>query len=309
MLVISWFIPDDIVSSIILLTDSSTSRLHHMVRSWPRSDGCSHQGCSSSKQAGWRIQDSKGIRRVDIVKNPSLPPSWIVFYVQVISSYYISKRKNYTSTRNFSFTYKNRFFSARKHGLVEAAARNNLSDMTAIVAFPGGIGTLDELFEILALIQLERIGSKFQVPFLLMNYDSFYSKLLEFLDDCRKMGTVSSGEVESLWKVCSGNPEALEYLAAFYGHPQRIEQWDLGQEKISSARIGILKTFYLQRLNKHCFSEFMDLHVCSTHLHCIHGLLSLEVGWKHPSSWLLYRNLLESSKANWWAPCVQFWRR
>ncbi|KAG6489578.1 hypothetical protein ZIOFF_050853 [Zingiber officinale] len=109
-----------------------------------------------------------------------------------------------------------RFFSARKHGLVEAAVRNNPSDMTAIVAFPGGIGTLDELFEMLALIQLERIGSKFQVPFLLMNYDSFYSKLLEFLDDCRKWGTVSSGEVESLWKVCSGNHEALDYLAATY---------------------------------------------------------------------------------------------
>ncbi|KAG6492726.1 hypothetical protein ZIOFF_047691 [Zingiber officinale] len=109
-----------------------------------------------------------------------------------------------------------RFFSARKHGLVEAAVRNNPSDMTAIVAFPGGIGTLDELFEMLALIQLERIGSKFQVPFLLMNYDSFYSKLLEFLDDCRKWGTVSSGEVESLWKVCSGNHEALDYLAAFF---------------------------------------------------------------------------------------------
>ncbi|WOK99699.1 hypothetical protein Cni_G08411 [Canna indica] len=109
-----------------------------------------------------------------------------------------------------------RFFSARKHGLVDAAVRNNLSDMTAIVALPGGIGTIDEVFEILALIQLERIGSKFPVPFLLMNYDSFYSKLLDFLDDCEKWGTVASGEVESLWKVCSGNSEALDYLAEFY---------------------------------------------------------------------------------------------
>ncbi|XP_048335353.2 probable cytokinin riboside 5'-monophosphate phosphoribohydrolase LOGL10 isoform X3 [Ziziphus jujuba] len=112
-----------------------------------------------------------------------------------------------------------RFFSARKHGLVDAVVRNCSSDRTAVVALPGGIGTLDELFEILALIQLERIGSQLQVPVLLMNYDSFYSKLLDFLDDCENWGTVSKGEVASLWKVCDSNLEALAYLAEFYGLP------------------------------------------------------------------------------------------
>ncbi|KAL7088025.1 hypothetical protein ACP275_13G104500 [Erythranthe tilingii] len=110
-----------------------------------------------------------------------------------------------------------RFFSARKHGLVDAAARASSSDKTAVVVLPGGIGTLDEAFEILALIQLERIGSIFPVPFILMNYDSFYSKLLEFIDDCEGWGTVSNGEVASLWKVCDTNSEALAYLAEYYG--------------------------------------------------------------------------------------------
>lgn len=109
-----------------------------------------------------------------------------------------------------------RFFSARKHGLVDAAVRTNSSDRTAVVALPGGVGTLDEIFEILALIQLERIGSVLPVPFLLMNYDSFYSKLLEFLDDCKEWGTVAEGEIASLWKVCDNNLEALAYLAEFY---------------------------------------------------------------------------------------------
>ncbi|XP_042519677.1 probable cytokinin riboside 5'-monophosphate phosphoribohydrolase LOGL10 isoform X2 [Macadamia integrifolia] len=109
-----------------------------------------------------------------------------------------------------------RFFSARKHGLVDAAVRNAASDRTAVVALPGGIGTLDEVFEVLTLIQLERIGSELPVPFLLMNYDSFYSKLLGFLDDCEDWGTVSKGEVASLWKVCNDNSEALEYLKKFY---------------------------------------------------------------------------------------------
>lgn len=109
-----------------------------------------------------------------------------------------------------------RFFSARKHGLVDAVVRSTSSDRTAVVALPGGIGTLDEVFEILALIQLERIGSVLPVPFLLMNYDSFYSKLLDFLDGCEDWGTVSNGEVASLWKVCDNNSEALAYLAEFY---------------------------------------------------------------------------------------------
>ncbi|XP_004294450.1 PREDICTED: probable cytokinin riboside 5'-monophosphate phosphoribohydrolase LOGL10 [Fragaria vesca subsp. vesca] len=109
-----------------------------------------------------------------------------------------------------------RFFSARKHGLVDAAVRSSSADKTAVVALPGGIGTLDEMFEILALIQLQRIGSELPVPFLLMNYDSFYSKLLDFLDDCEVWGTLSKGEVSCLWKVCDSNSEALSYLAEFY---------------------------------------------------------------------------------------------
>lgn len=120
-----------------------------------------------------------------------------------------------------------RFFSARKHGLVDAVVRSCRCERTAVVALPGGIGTLDEVFEILALIQLERIGSELPVPFLLMNYDSFYSKLLEFLDDCEVLGTVSRGEVASLWRVCADNYEALAYLADFYDRPFSYAKEDM----------------------------------------------------------------------------------
>jgi hypothetical protein len=51
------------------------------------------------------------------------------------------------------------FFSARKHGLVDAGVRVKETDRTVFVALPGGVGTLDEFFEVLALIQLRRIGS------------------------------------------------------------------------------------------------------------------------------------------------------
>ncbi|KAJ7557902.1 hypothetical protein O6H91_04G014700 [Diphasiastrum complanatum] len=110
-----------------------------------------------------------------------------------------------------------RFFSARKHGLVDAGVRSSLCDHTAFIALPGGIGTLDEAFEILTLIQLDRIGSKYPVPFLLMNYDGYYNHLISFLQTCEVRGTISDGEIDLLWRVCRNNSEALEYLADFYG--------------------------------------------------------------------------------------------
>jgi predicted Rossmann-fold nucleotide-binding protein len=143
--------------------------------------------------------------------------------------------------RSLSAKLNFRFFSARKHGLVDAVVRSNHTDRTAVIALPGGIGTLDELFEIMALIQLERIGSKLPVPFLLLNYDSYYSKLLDFLNDCQEWGTVARGEVASLWKVCSGNHEALEYLAEFYNVPAVERNYRLSpqmnQQRISYAKI------------------------------------------------------------------------
>lgn len=139
-----------------------------------------------------------------------------------VGGFKIGKEANEWTTTNFhpylpSKTYLTcRFFSARKHGLVDAAVRSNSSDRTAVVALPGGIGTLDEMFEILALIQLQRVGSELPVPFLLMNYDAFYSKLLGFLSDCEDWGTMTNGEVASLIKVCNNNAEALAYIGEFY---------------------------------------------------------------------------------------------
>ena len=94
--------------------------------------------------------------------------------------------------------------------------RNNSFDRTAFICFPGGIGTLDELFEILTLIQLDRIGSSFPVPFLFLNYDDFYTHLLRFMATCKEFGTVGEGEFEKLCHVSTSNLDALEYLADFY---------------------------------------------------------------------------------------------
>ncbi|KAL6284156.1 hypothetical protein ACE6H2_015085 [Prunus campanulata] len=82
------------------------------------------------------------------------------------------------------------FFSARRHGVVDAAVRSRRSS---------DIGPLLLLY--------------------LVGLDSFYSKLLGFLDDCKDWGTLSNGEITSLWKVCDSNSEALAYLAGFHNLP------------------------------------------------------------------------------------------
>ena len=110
------------------------------------------------------------------------------------------------------------FFSARKHGLVDAGVRDGKeSTKTAFFCLPGGIGTLDEFAEILTLFQLRRIGSEEKVPFVLMNYDGVFDKLLEFItESCIEHGLVNRGEMEEHLKVCSTNEEALAYLKEFY---------------------------------------------------------------------------------------------
>jgi len=58
----------------------------------------------------------------------------------------------------------------RKHKL--------LADSDAVVALPGGCGTLEELFE---AITLKRLGLYFN-PIVLLNTKDFYTPLLRFMD-------------------------------------------------------------------------------------------------------------------------------
>ena len=48
--------------------------------------------------------------------------------------------------------------------MLDAAVRSSSFDRIVVVALPSGIGTIDEVFEILALIQLEWIGTELPVP-------------------------------------------------------------------------------------------------------------------------------------------------
>lgn len=49
---------------------------------------------------------------------------------------------------------------ARKQGLLWAGSRARRSDRAGFVALPGGVGTLDELLDLLAIRQLNMHGSR-----------------------------------------------------------------------------------------------------------------------------------------------------
>ena len=78
-----------------------------------------------------------------------------------------------------------------------------IEDSDVFIVLPGGVGTLDELFEVLALTDLEyhqkRVG--------LLNTFGYYDQLLAFLDHATKEGFIAK-ECRS-WLFVEDNPDTL----------------------------------------------------------------------------------------------------
>lgn len=75
------------------------------------------------------------------------------------------------------------------------------------VIFPGGFGTLDELFEVLTLLQTKKL--KKQIPLIL--YGSEYWKQVVNFDTLVKYGTISKCDLD-LFKICDTVEDAFTYL-------------------------------------------------------------------------------------------------
>jgi uncharacterized protein (TIGR00730 family) len=100
-------------------------------------------------------------------------------------------------TPDLSFNFH--YFAIRKmHFLMRAAA---------ITVFPGGFGTLDELFESLTLIQTGRMA---RVPFLLFG-EAFWRRIIDF-DALVEAGTIAEEDLDLLRFVETAD-EAWEALA------------------------------------------------------------------------------------------------
>ena len=74
----------------------------------------------------------------------------------------------------------------------------------AFVILPGGFGTFEELFEVLAW-QTLKLHAK---PVVLVNVAGFYDKLLEFMEICEREGMLRGNRAALL--VADGVEEALE---------------------------------------------------------------------------------------------------
>jgi len=96
---------------------------------------------------------------------------------------------------NFEFHY----FFMRKFWFVYLAK--------GLVIFPGGFGTLDELFEVLTLIQTEKVKKKLPIVI----YGSEYWNQIINIDNMVKYGVISKADRE-LIQFCDTVDEAFDYL-------------------------------------------------------------------------------------------------
>lgn len=85
----------------------------------------------------------------------------------------------------------------------------------AFIIAPGGIGTLDEFFQILTLVEL---GQK-KAPIVIYNTDGYYDDMLVFMKKCLNHGFIRERAM-TLFQVCTTAEEALDALEKGYASLQ-----------------------------------------------------------------------------------------
>lgn len=94
----------------------------------------------------------------------------------------------------------------------------------AFLAVPGGIGTFDELFEILTLRQLGRHSK----PVVLFNLRGYFDPLLAMLDKAIEDGFMKE-ECRTLWASFTDADQLLDYLEQYHGEIGFFKEVDHGQ--------------------------------------------------------------------------------
>jgi uncharacterized protein (TIGR00730 family) len=101
-----------------------------------------------------------------------------------------------------SLSFKFHYFALRKmHFMMRAKA---------MVAFPGGFGTLDELFEVITLVQTRKANP---IPIIL--FGSEYWKRLLNMDVLVEEGAISAADL-NLFQYCDEPQQAWDVIEAFY---------------------------------------------------------------------------------------------
>ena len=106
---------------------------------------------------------------------------------------------NLYSPKDLSFEFH--YFFIRKYWFLYMAK--------AVVAFPGGVGTMDELFESLTLVQTGKVTK--EMPIILYGSE-FWQDVVNF-DKLVEWGTISPGDV-NLFRIIDTVDEAFDYLTS-----------------------------------------------------------------------------------------------
>jgi uncharacterized protein (TIGR00730 family) len=115
-----------------------------------------------------------------------------------------------TNELNFEFHY----FFMRKFWFAYLAK--------ALVVFPGGFGTMDELFEILTLVQTRKLAKKITI---LLYGEDFWREVINF-EALVRYGTISPGDLE-LFHFANTPEEALHILQS-----SLVVQPEVGTEEV-----------------------------------------------------------------------------
>ncbi|MGB6032030.1 MAG: LOG family protein, partial [Bacteroidota bacterium] len=83
----------------------------------------------------------------------------------------------------------------------------------ALVVFPGGFGTMDELMELLTLLQTDKIKKKVAV---VVYGSEYWNRIINF-DEMVNHGVISSEDLK-LFKFLDTPEDAFNYLKQFLTH-------------------------------------------------------------------------------------------
>ncbi len=92
----------------------------------------------------------------------------------------------------------------------------------ALVAFPGGYGTMDELFEALTLVQTRKVPA---MPIVLF-CEQYWRNLINF-DFLVEQGTIDQEDLD-LFTFCDRAEEAWVYIKNFWEHEESISSEETG---------------------------------------------------------------------------------
>jgi uncharacterized protein (TIGR00730 family) len=91
-----------------------------------------------------------------------------------------------------------------------------MEDVDALVALPGGSGTLEELLE---AITLKRLG-QFVKPIVILNTKGYYDPLLQMFEKCVRENFMNKSHLE-MWEVVSEPEEVMNAI-------RNSKPWDKG---------------------------------------------------------------------------------